>query len=446
MEFKREITETLKRWKDTSDRKPVLLRGARQTGKTWVMEAFGKECFEHCVKFDFGRTPELKSVFKDTKDPERLVRGLSLYSDVPIIAGRTLIVFDEIQECEEALNSLKYFYEEAPGYHIIAAGSLLGVAVKRKRMSVPVGKVKTLTMLPLTFKEFLAASDSRTYQFVENLQSLEHLPEIILNKLVLEYKRYSVCGGMPAAAVKLMDNQGMRAVDDELREILDMYELDFSKYVEPLQVSRINALWHSLPSQLSKENRKFIYKVIRTGARAKDYEDALTWLEDAGLIYRIFNVSKPGMPLSAYSDIDSFKVYVSDCGLLRRLANIPPEVVLDGNSGYTEFKGAMAENMVLQALVSVLDGDKPYYWTSGNTAEVEFVTQLGAEIIPMEVKAENRISGRSLSEYTRKYNPNCRIRYSFQNLQYNGGLLSCPSPLACWTENLLRLADIRVSE
>ena len=173
---------------------------------------------------------------------------------------------------------------------------------------------------------------------------------------------------MPAAAVKLMDNQGMRAVDDELREILDMYELDFSKYVEPLQVSRINALWHSLPSQLSKENRKFIYKVIRTGARAKDYEDALTWLEDAGLIYRIFNVSKPGMPLSAYSDIDSFKMYVSDCGLLRRLANIPPEVVLDGNSGYTEFKGAMAENMVLQALVSVLDGDKPYYWTSGNTA------------------------------------------------------------------------------
>ena len=446
MEFKREMTETLKKWKDASDRKPVLLRGARQTGKTWVMETFGKECFEHCVKFDFDRTPELKSVFKDTKDPERLVRGLSLYSDVPIIAGRTLIVFDEIQECEEALNSLKYFYEEAPGYHIIAAGSLLGVAVKRKQMSVPVGKVKTLTMLPLTFKEFLAASDSRTYQFVENLQSLEHLPEIILNKLVLEYKRYSVCGGMPAAAVKLIDNHGMRAVDDELREILDLYELDFSKYVEPLQVSRINALWHSLPSQLSKENRKFIYKVIRTGARAKDYEDALTWLEDAGLIYRIFNVSKPGMPLSAYSDIDSFKVYVSDCGLLRRLANIPPEVVLAGNSGYTEFKGAMAENMVLQALVSVLDGDKPYYWTSGNTAEVEFVTQLGAEIIPMEVKAENRMSGRSLSEYTKKFNSNCRIRYSFQNLQYNGGLLSCPSPLACWTENLLRLADIRVSE
>ena len=441
MEFKREMTETLKRWKDASDRKPVLLRGARQTGKTWVMEAFGKECFEHCVKFDFDRTPELKSVFKDTKDPERLVRGLSLYSDVPIIAGRTLIVFDEIQECEEALNSLKYFYEEAPGYHIIAAGSLLGVAVKRKQMAVPVGKVKTLTMFPLTFREFLAVSDSRTYQFVENLQSLEHLPEIILNKLVLEYKRYSVCGGMPAAAVKLIDNQGMRAVDDELREILDLYELDFSKYVEPLQASRINALWHSLPSQLSKENRKFIYKVIRTGARAKDYEDALTWLEDAGLIYRVFNVSKPGLPLRAYSDLDSFKVYAADAGLLRRLARVPSDVILKGDAGYTEFKGAMAENLVLQSIVPAFGGDVPHYWHSGNTAEVEFVLQRGEDIIPVEVKAENRISGRSLSEYTKKFNPKYRIRYSFQNLQYNGGLLSCPSPLASWTDRLLRLLD-----
>ncbi len=441
MEFKREIVETLKKWKDAANRKPVLLCGARQTGKTWAMEAFGKECFDHYVKFDFDRTPELKSVFKDTKDPDRLVRGLSLYSDVPIIPGRTLMVFDEIQECEEALNSLKYFYEEAPEYHIVAAGSLLGVAVKRKNMAVPVGKVKTLKMFPLTFKEFLAASDDRTYRFVENLDSLGHLPEIIINKLVLEYKRYSVCGGMPAAAAKLIDNQGMAAVDDELRGILDMYELDFSKYAEPLQVSRINALWHSLPSQLSKENRKFIYKVIRTGARAKDYEDALTWLEDAGLIYRIFNVSKPGMPLSAYSDFDAFKVYASDCGLLRRLANIPSEVILDGNSGYTEFKGAMAENMVLQALVSILDGDVPYYWSSGNTAEVEFVTQLGAEIIPMEVKAESRVSGRSLSEYTKKFDPRYRIRYSFQNLQYNGGLLSCPSPLACWTKKLMEMVS-----
>ena len=403
------------------------------------MESFGKECFEHYIKFDFDRTPELKTVFRNTKEPERLIKELSLYSDVPIEPGRTLIIFDEIQECEEALNSLKYFCEDAPQYHIVAAGSLLGVAVKRKNMSVPVGKVRTLKVYPLTFKEFLAKSDPRTSDFIENMTAIGHLPEIIMNKLLLEYKRYSICGGMPSVATKLLENKGMSSVEEELQEILDLYELDFSKYVTPLQVSRITSLWHSLPSQLSKENKKFLYKVIRTGARAKDYEDALTWLEDAGMVYRVFNVSKPGMPLSAYSEHDSFKVYACDCGLLRRLAKIPAEVVLDGNSGYTEFKGAMAENLVLQSLITELDGNVPYYWNSGNTAEVEFVIQMGTRIVPVEVKAENRISGRSLSEYAKKFNPEYRIRYSFQNLQYNDGLLSCPSPLAGWTRKLLEL-------
>lgn len=443
MKIKRDILDTLKDWKNYPDneRKPLLLRGARQTGKTWIMESFGKECFEHYIKFDFDRTPELKTVFRNTKEPERLIKELSLYSDVPIEPGRTLIIFDEIQECEEALNSLKYFCEDAPQYHIVAAGSLLGVAVKRKNMSVPVGKVRTLKIYPLTFKEFLAKSDPGTSDFIENLTAIGHLPEIIINKLLLEYKRYSICGGMPSVATKLLENKGMSSVEEELQEILDLYELDFSKYATPLQVSRITSLWHSLPSQLSKENRKFLYKVIRTGARAKDYEDALTWLEDAGMVYRVFNVSKPGMPLSAYSELDSFKVYACDCGLLRRLAKIPAEVVLDGNYGYTEFKGAMAENLVLQSLMMELDGNVPYYWNSGNTAEVEFVIQIGTRIIPVEVKAENRISGRSLSEYAKKFSPEYRIRYSFQNLQYNDGLLSCPSPLAGWTRKLLELSN-----
>ena len=434
MKIKRDILDPLKDWKNSPDneRKPLLLRGARQTGKTWIMESFGKECFEHYIKFDFDRTPELKTVFRNTKEPERLIKELSLYSDVPIEPGRTLIIFDEIQECEDALNSLKYFCEDAPQYHIVAAGSLLGVAVKRKNMSVPVGKVRTLKVYPLTFKEFLAKSDPRTSDFIENMTAIGHLPEIIMNKLLLEYKRYSICGGMPSVATKLLENKGMSSVEEELQEILDLYELDFSKYVTPLQVSRITSLWHSLPSQLSKENKKFLYKVIRSGARAKDYEDA-------GLVYRVFNVSKPGMPLSAYSELDSFKVYACDCGLLRRLAKIPAEVVLDGNSGYTEFKGAMAENLVLQSLITELDGNVPYYWNSGNTAEVEFVIQMGTRIVPVEVKAENRISGRSLSEYAKKFNPEYRIRYSFQNLQYNDGLLSCPSPLAGWTRKLLEL-------
>ena len=373
------------------------------------------------------------------KEPERLVKELSLYSEVPIVPDRTLIILDEIQECEEALNSLKYFCEDAPQYHIIAAGSLLGVAVKRKNMSVPVGKVRTMKIHPLSFKEFLAKSDPDTYDFIEKISAIGHLPEIILNKAILEYRRYSICGGMPAAATKLLENKGMSAVEEELQGILDLYELDFSKYATPLQVSRITSLWHSLPSQLSKENRKFLYNVIRSGARAKDYEDALTWLEDAGLIYRIFNVSKPGMPLSAYSELDSFKIYACDCGLLRRLARIPSEIILDGNSGYTEFKGALAENLILQSLAAIPGNDIPYYWSSGNTAEVEFVIQMGTRIIPVEVKAENRISGRSLSEYSRKFSPEYRIRYSFRNLQYNDGLLSCPSPLAGWTRKLLEL-------
>lgn len=441
MEIKRDIIDTLKVWKNMPGRKPVLLRGARQIGKTWVMETFGRENFEYCVKFDFDRTPELKTVFRTTKEPERLLRELALYSDVPIEPGRTLIIFDEIQECEEALNSLKYFYEDAPQYHVIAAGSLLGVAVRRKSMTVPVGKVRTVRMFPLTFKEFLAASDPRTYSFIEGISAVDHLPVIVLDRLLLEYKRYSICGGMPAAAVGLLENRGMAAVEEELQDILDLYELDFSKYADPLQISRINALWHSLPSQLSKENRKFIYRVIRSGARAKDYEDALIWLEDAGLIYRVFNVSKPGLPLRAYSDLDSFKVYAADAGLLRRLVRVPSDVILKGDAGYTEFKGAMAENLVLQSIVPAFGGDVPHYWHSGNTAEVEFVLQRGEDIIPVEVKAENRISGRSLSEYTKKFNPKYRIRYSFQNLQYNGGLLSCPSPLASWTDRLLRLLD-----
>lgn len=431
----------LKRWKAQAPthRKPVLLRGARQIGKTWLMETFGKECFEYCVKFDFDRNPELKSVFHVSKEPERLIKELSLYADSPILPGKTLIIFDEIQNSEEALNSLKYFCEDAPQYHVMAAGSLLGVAVRKKQMTVPVGKVTPLRMYPVSFREFLQCADPKLYDFVCQLSSLTHLPTPILNKLNLEYKRYTICGGMPAAVTALLENQGMAAVDAALQEILDLYELDFSKYADPLQITRIQALWHSLPAQLSKENRKFIYRVIRSGARSKDYEDALLWLEEAGMIHRVKSVSKPGLPLSAYED-EAFKVYAGDGGLLRRLAKVPAEVILDGNANYTEFKGALAENIVLLSLLPHLDQALPHYWTSGNTAEVEFVIQVGTDIIPVEVKAENNISGRSLSEYTKKYAPRLRMRFSSLNLQYNGGLLSAPAALSGWLPQLLALA------
>lgn len=432
MEIRRNIIEQFKAWKNTPERKPILLKGARQIGKTWAMETFGREAFDYYVKFDFDRQPELKSVFQISKNPERIIKELALYTEVPIIAGQTLIIFDEIQECEEALNSLKYFYEDAPQYHIIAAGSLLGVAVKRRSMTVPVGKVNMIRMYPVTFREFLRAADERTFQYIEDLYTAERLPEIILNKLKTEYRRYLICGGMPEAVISLLDNKGMEAVEQVLQDILDLYELDFSKYATPRDIPRIHAIWHSLPSQLAKENRKFIYKVIKQGARSKDYEDALLWLEDAGMIYRTFNITKPALPLSAYEETTAFKVYACDCGLLRRLARLPATVILNPNANYTEFKGSMAENAVLQSIIPLLNNDIPHYWSPDSRAEIEFIIQWGENIIPIEVKAENCINGRSLSVYTERYKPTKRIRFSFLNLQYNQGLLSCPTPMADW--------------
>ena len=437
MRISRDIISTFKEWKDAPMRKPILLQGARQIGKTWAMETFGKESFEYCAKFDFDRQEELKSVFQNTKMPERIIKELALFCDVPIIAGKTLIIFDEIQECEEALNCLKYFCEDAPEYHIMAAGSLLGVAVKKRRMTVPVGKVRVIRMYPLSFKEFLRASDIHTYEYIEQLTAIEKLPEIILNKLKLEYRRYLVCGGMPDAACAMLENQGMENVDAILQDILDLYELDFAKYAEPREIPRIHAIWHSLPSQLAKENRKFVYKVVKPGARAKDYEDALLWLEDAGMIYRINNITRPLFPLSAYEDLSAFKLYACDCGLLRRLAKLPSSIIVSPTANYSEFKGAMAENAILQSLMPILRREVPFYWSPDSRAEIEFVIQWNDEIIPIEVKAENCVSGRSLSVYKEKYAPKHRIRFSFLNLQYNCGMLSCPSPMADWLPSLL---------
>lgn len=249
-----------------------------------------------------------------------------------------------------------------------------------------------------------------------------------------------VCGGMPEAVVALLDNKGIGSVDSTLQDILDLYQLDFAKYAEPRDIPRINAIWHSLPAQLSKENRKFIYKVIKTGARSKDYEDALMWLEDAGMIHRVYSISKPGMPLSAYEEADAFKVYASDCGLLRRLANLPAAVVTDPIANYTEFKGALAENAVLQSLIPLMDKKPIGYWTSSGIAEIEFVLQWETDIIPIEVKAEGNINGSSLAQYNKKYSPRQRVRFSMLNLQYNGGLLSSPAPLASWFDRLLDMA------
>jgi len=438
MKIRRDIIDYLYRWKESGDRKPILLRGARQTGKTWIMREFGKEYFDYTAEFNFDKVEELNNIFEKTKDIKRILKELALFIEVPLEPGKTLIILDEIQMSEGALNSLKYFCEDAPEYHVIAAGSLLGVAIRKKKMSVPVGKVESLKMYPVTFKEFLRISDEKSYDYINAMSKVEVLPEIILNRLKLEYKRYLICGGMPEAVTTLLANRGIQAVEDTLQGILDLYTLDFSKYVSASEIPRINALWNSLPSQLAKENRKFVYRLVKSGARAREYEDALLWLEEAGLIYRVFNISKPGLPLRAYQDISAFKVYACDCGLLRRLAKLSPEVILSDSSGYTEFKGALMENAVLQSFVNQFDGI-PSYWSSGNMAEIDFILQLGVDIIPVEIKSDMRVSGKSLSVYTNKYNPSYRIRFSMNNLKENGGLLSCPIPLVDW---LLKIMNV----
>ena len=400
------------------------------------MKEFGKECFDYVAEFNFDRDIELNSIFEKTKATDRIVKELSLYTNVPILPGKTLIIFDEIQMSEGALNSLKYFCEDAPEYHVIAAGSLLGVAIRQKNMSVPVGKVEILHLYPVSFREFLHTSDERSWRYINQLKSIEPLPEIIHHRLELEYKRYLVTGGMPEAITTLLENKGMLKVDEVLQHILDLYQLDFSRYASPVEIPRINSLWNSLPSQLAKENRKFIYRIVRSGARAREYEDGLLWLEEAGLIYRIFNVSKPAIPLSGYQDLSAFKIYACDCGLLRRLAKLSPEVIMNSNVGFTEFKGALTENFVLQSLMLQNDA-KPFYWSSGNKAEVDFIWQMDSGVVPIEVKSETRISGKSLSVYSKQFKPPVRVRISMNNLRENDGLLSCPIPLSDWLRQIM---------
>ena len=437
MELYRSIIENLKNWKASPDRKPLILKGARQTGKTWILEHFGRTEFGHVASFNFDKDESLNEIFEKTKVPERIISQLKLHTDSPILPGKTLIIFDEIQECNKALNALKYFCEDAPEYIVVAAGSLLGVTLS-KGDSFPVGKVEFMDLYPLTFREFLKVNDEKIYQYIEEISMIEPLPQIVTNKLTEYYRQYLVVGGMPAAVKAFMENKGMEAVKREQRFILDAYALDFSKHAESKDIPRIMNIWNSIPGQLAKENRKFIYKMVKPGARARDYEDALLWLESAGLIHRVFCCSKPFLPLKSYDDLSAFKIYLSDIGLLRELAGLPPEAILSGNVVYTEFKGALAENYVLQSLVCQIEV-LPRYWTSLGKAEVDFIIQLNMDIIPAEVKSETRLGGKSLSVYDDNYRPAYKIRYSLNNLKMDGNLINIPLYLADWTVKLVSI-------
>ena len=451
MIIERDILKKLDEWKSTADRKPLIVQGARQIGKSWAVEEFGRRRFKHVAVFNFDKKKELKGVFSQTKDIKRLLGELELYTTVPIIAGETLLFFDEIQDCKEALNTLKYFREDAPEYDVIAAGSLLGVATKRKKKKVdedsdegeadntfPVGKVSFLDMYPVTFREYLRMANPRLMEQMEaRLTGLEPLPEILFNQLTEQYRRYQVCGGLPKPCSDMLDNAGMAVIEQDLEDLRKSYELDFTKHVDSKDIPRIREIWRSIPSQLSRENKKFVFRAVREGARAREYESALDWLVLSGMIYRIYCTEKPELPMKHYEDLTAFKVYVLDQAVLRSMAELPPEAVLTKGDILKEFKGAMAENFVLGSLLA--QGFKtPHYWTlQGNKAEVDFLIQNGLEIIPIEVKAEDNVNGKSFAEYNKKYEPRIRLRYSLLNIKRNGNMVNFPIFLCDWLKDIL---------
>ena len=436
--IERDVTQQLLAWKNSSDRKPLIVRGARQIGKSWAVEDFGKQYYEHLAVFNFDRKRELAEVFEKTKEPSRLIRELAFFTEVPLLPEKTLLFFDEIQECKEALNALKYFCEDAPEYHVIAAGSLLGVAINEGNFSFPVGKVNFLQMFPVSFKEYLRAADAVLFRQLDSLAGGEEpLPTVVFNRAEEYYHAYQVCGGLPLSARSMIWGKGIETVEKVLEENLMAYEIDFSKHALKTDIPKIHAIWKSTPEQLSRENNKFVYRVVREGARAREYENALQWLVDAGMIYQVKLCEKPELPLSFYENSSAFKVYLLDIGLLRKLSKLPAEIFVSASQLFTEFKGAVAENFVLTSLLAQ-GFAMPNYWTlQGNKAEVDFLIAKGLTVIPIEVKSDRRISGKSFAEYDKKYHPDLRIRFSMNNIKKDGNLLNLPIFMADWVGSYL---------
>lgn len=435
MQFKRDLNTELLRWKNHPTRKPLVLQGARQTGKTYLLKALGASAFKDTAYFNFEEQPDLKQFFENTKDVKRIVQNLALVHGKEISSENTLIIFDEVQECNAALNSLKYFCENAPQYAVSAAGSLLGITLG-KESSFPVGKVEFLQMYPLSFSEFLAEADVSLSNYVKQVDDIANIPDIFFNPLLEKFRTYFISGGMPEAAATLLESMNPEETQKVLRNILNAYQLDFSKHAPAKDIARIGYIWNSIPSQLAKENKKFLYQVVKTGARAREYEDALLWLVQAGLVQKVNRCNKPHLPLSAYDDLSAFKLFLLDIGLLRVMAQLDALVFTEKNRIFTEFKGSLTENYILQSLVSQFSVS-PRYWASEGRAEVDFLIQYKNQIIPCEVKADENIRSKSLSAYTEKYNPPIRIRFSLRNLSLDGGLLNIPLFMADRTRHFI---------
>jgi len=412
--MKRTLLNKLLEWKNSNSRKPLIIKGVRQCGKTYLLKEFGKNYYEDFVCFNFEGNSLLQNVFEKDLNTERIITELSVIRKKAILPQKTLIIFDEIQFCNSALTSLKYFCENAPEYHIAAAGSLLGIALS-KPLSFPVGKVDFHTLYPLNFYEFLLANgEDLLCEQLEDLPIAKLVPAAFAEKLEEHLKSYYICGGMPEAVDNWVAEKNIEKLDIILQKILDSYELDFAKHAPAKEFPKLSAIWHSVPAQLARENGKFIFSHVKKSLRAKDLEDALEWLLSAGMVYKVAKIEKPFMPMSSYADFSYFKLYMSDIGLLRRMSKLPAMAFLESSDIFKEFKGAVTENFVLCELVNK-SGEIPFYWKSGNMAEVDFVVQSGMDIVPIEVKSSDNTRTRSLAEYSKKYSPNRTVITSLRN-------------------------------
>lgn len=429
-------------WKNSPYRKPLILKGVRQVGKTWILKEFGRQFYENTAYFNFDENEEYRQFFETTKDVNRILQNLMLVSGQKILPEKTLIVFDEVQDCPNVINTMKYFCENAPEYHVTCAGSLLGIALARPS-SFPVGKVNFMQIDPMTFMEFLIANgDENLAVYLDSIETLEPIPDAFFNPLYEKLKMYYVTGGMPESVRMWTEARDVAVMQEALADIIGAYERDFAKHPGVSEFPKISMIWKSIPSQLARENKKFIYKAVKEGARAREYEDALQWLVDARLVYKIYRSSAPGLPVSAYDDLSAFKIYLVDVGILRRLAMLAPTAFGEGNRLFTEFKGALTENYVLQELATQFEV-VPRYWSKGNPPyEVDFLLQRENDIFPVEVKAEANTNSRSLRKFKELYGDRVklRIRFSLDNLKLNNDVLNIPLFMAGHTDRLIGLA------
>lgn len=423
--MERDVIEKLKEWKLSPWRKPLVIQGARQVGKTWVMREFGRREYRHTAYISFADTPQAGAIFESGYQVDHLVQAISLISGVPVEPESTLIILDEVQECERAITALKYLRENAPQYHVIAAGSLLGVAVRQRKMSFPVGQVDFLNLRPLSFREFLGALGEDTLVSVLE-KAAPDLLKVAHERLVTRLKEYLYVGGMPEVVSIYAQTRDFAAVRRVQQQILMGYENDFSKYTAARDVPRIHAVWNSVPVQLARDNRKFVYKHLGAGARAREYEMAVEWLILCGLLHRVPRICKPGIPLSAYASPSAFKLYGLDCGLLGALSRLDSMSLIAGNAVFEEFKGALTEQFVLQELLCSTDWAFAWWEPESGTAEVNFVVQMEQGVIPLEVKAGVNLRARSLASYRARYAPPFAMRSSLAPLEFNEGLWNIP--------------------